>query len=244
MRGGFDLARELAAGLTDRQAAWRFIRDFAASWLTPLADGDGWSDAELDAAERRLGVRLPAALREAYGLFGRRRDLTSNQDTLLDPAELYLEPTGEALIFRAESQGFAHWGVLAADLNQPDPPVMVKLNLRDEQAESWDAWLGTFSAACIEMVLSESIYARGKLGDAKAQDDAEAEQLEQRYEQLALPDYPTPPVGGAAVRWFTGPDVVLRDDQQGCLWARARTAAALERMRRNLPGYWETADPG
>ncbi|NJC73208.1 SMI1/KNR4 family protein [Planosporangium thailandense] len=244
MRAGFDLARELATGLDDRQAAWQFVRHFAATWLTPLAESDGWSDAELDDAERRLELRLPAALREAYGLFGRRRDLTSNQDTLLDPAELYLEPTGEALIFRVESQGFAHWGVLTADLDKPDPPVVVKLNLRNERAESWDAWLGTFSAACIEMVLSESIYARGELGDNKAQDDAEAEQLEQRYEQLALPDYPTPPVGGTAVRWFTGPDVVLRDDQQGCLWVRARTAAALERMRRNLPGYWETADHG
>jgi hypothetical protein len=242
MRGGFDIVRELAAGLDDRQAAWRFIRHFAANWLTPLADGDGWNDAELDAAERRLGVRLPAAVREAYGLFGRRRDLTSNQDTLLDPAELYLEPAGEALIFRVESQGFAHWGVLTADLDQPDPPVMVKLNLRNDQAESWHAWLRTFSSTCIETVLSESIYAREELGDNKAQDDADAEQLEQRYEQLALPDYPTPPAGGAAVRWFTGPDVVLRDDQQGSLWARARTAAALEQMRRNLPGYWEMAD--
>lgn len=244
MRGGPDIARELAAGLADRQAAWRFIRHFAAGWLTPLVDGDGWRDAELEAAERRLGVPLPAALREAYRLFGRRRDLTSNQDTLLDPAELYVEPTGEALIFRVESQGFAHWGVLTADLGQPDPPVVVKLNLRNEQAECWHGWLGTFSAACIEMVLSESIYAREELGDNKAQDDAEADQLEQRYEQLALPDYPTPPAGGAAVRWFSGPDVVLRDDQQGSLWARARTAAALERMRRNLPGDWEMADHG
>jgi hypothetical protein len=242
MRGGFDIVRELAAGLDDRQTAWRFIRRFAASWSTPLVDGDGCSDAELAATERRLRVRLPPALREAYELFGRRRDLTSNQDTLLDPAELYLEPTGEALIFRTESQGFAHWGVLTADLDKPDPPVVVKLNLRDEQAESWHAWLGTFSAASLEIVLSESIYGREELGDAKAQDDTEAEQLEQRYEQLALPDYPTPPVGSAAVRWFTGPDVVLRDDQQGSLWARARTTAALQQMRRNLPGYWEMAD--
>jgi hypothetical protein len=238
MPAEFDIARELAAGLDDRQAAWRFIRHFAAHWLTPLTNGDGYADAQLDAAERRLRVRLPAALREAYGAFGRRRDLTSNQDTLLSPDELYLEAAGEALIFRVESQGFARWGVLTPDLDKPDPPVVIKLNLREEQAESWHAWLGTFSSTCIEILLSESIYACEELGDNKAQDEDEAEQLEQRYAQLPLPDYPTPPVGGEAVRWFTGPDVVLRDDQQGSLWARARTAAALEQMRRNLPGYW------
>jgi hypothetical protein len=242
MSAGFDLARELAAGLDDRQAAWHFIRHFAANWLAPLADGDGCSDAELDAAEHRLGVRLPVALREAYGLFGRRRDLTSNQDTFLSPADLYLETTGEALIFRVESQDFAWWGVLKADLDKADPPVVIKLNLRNDNAESWHAWLGTFSSTCIEILLSESIYACEELGDNKAQDEDEAERLERLYTQLALPDYPAPPVGGAAVRWFSGPDVVLRDDQQGSLWARARTAAALERIRRDLPGYWLMAD--
>jgi hypothetical protein len=238
MAAGFDVAQELESGLHDRQAAWRFIRGFAASWLTPLTEGDGCDDAELDAAEDRLGVRLPVALREAYGLFGRRRDLTSIQDTLLSPDELHLDTTRDALIFRLESQAAARWGVLATDLGQPDPPVVVKLRLRDEQGESWQAWLPTFSSTCIEMVLSESLYASEELGDDKEQDHDEAQRLERRYAQLALPDYPTPVVGGTAVRWFVGPDVVLRDDQQGCLWVRARTVAALNAVRGDLPGYW------
>jgi hypothetical protein len=234
----FDIARELATGLDDRQAAWCFIRRFAASWLTPLADSDGWDEAELDAAEERLGVRLPAALREAYGLFGRRDDLTSNQDVLLGPDEIYLDSTGEALIFRVDNQDAAHWGVLVTDLDEPDPPVVVRLRLRIEQAETWQAWLGTFSSTCMEMLLSEALYSSEELGDDKEQGQGESERLEQRYTQLALPEYPTPPVGDVAVRWFAGPDVVLRDDQQGCLWARARTAAALEQVRRDLPGRW------
>jgi hypothetical protein len=214
MSTGFDIARELESGLDDRQAAWRFIRGFAASWLTPLTESDGCDEAELDAAEDRLGVRLPAALREAYGLFGRRRDLTSNQDTLLSPDELYLDTTDDALIFRVDSQATALWGVLTADLNKADPPVMIRFKCRDERAQSGEAWLGTFSSACTEILLSESIYACEELGDNKEQQQHEAEQLEQRYTRLPLPDYPTPPVGGKAVRWFAGPDVVLRDDQQ------------------------------
>jgi hypothetical protein len=132
--------------------------------------------------------------------------------------------------------------VLTADLDKPDPPVVIKLNLREEHAECWHAWLRTFSSACIEILLSEAIYASEELGDTKAQEEDESERLEQRYAQLALPDYPTPPVGGAAVRWFVGSDVVLRDDQQGCLWARARTPAALEQVRHDLPGYWLRVD--
>jgi hypothetical protein len=194
---GFDIARELESGLDGRQAAWRFIRGFAATWLTPLVEGDGCDEAELDAAEDRLGVRLPAALREAYGLFGRRSDLTSNQDTPLSPDELYLDASGDALIFRVDSQACAHWGVLTTDLNKADPLVMNRFKLRDERAESWEAWLATFSSACIEILLSESIYACEELGDNKEQQQHEAEQLEQRYTQLALPDYPTPPVGGS-----------------------------------------------
>lgn len=70
MSAGFDLAQEAAASLSSRQGAWRFIRRFAASWLTPLTDDDGWTEADLQAAEQRLGVRLPAAMREAYTCSG------------------------------------------------------------------------------------------------------------------------------------------------------------------------------
>jgi hypothetical protein len=238
---GFDIARELASGLDDRHAAWRFIRGFAANWLTPLTDDDGCTDAELDAAEARLGVRLPAALREAYGLFGRRHDLTSSEDTFLGPAGLYLADTGDALIFRVGCQDVAHWGVLVADLDKADPPVVMRIMLRDDRDEAWQPWLASLSSTCMEMVLSESLYAEEGLGDDKEQGDDETRRLEQRYTRLALPEYPTPEVGEVAVRWFTGPDVVLREDQEGFLWARARTVAALRAVRRDLPGYWLVA---
>jgi cell wall assembly regulator SMI1 len=85
MSAGFDVGQEVAASRGSRQGAWRFIRRFAEAWLTPLSDDDGWTEADLQAAEQRLGVRLPAAIREAYALFGRRQDLTSMQDWLLTP---------------------------------------------------------------------------------------------------------------------------------------------------------------
>src|SRR3954471_17711909 len=99
MTDTFDVGRELAAGIGGPEDAWRFIRSFAASWRTPLLEEDGvagggpaggGAGGELDAPETGLGLRLPAALREAYRLFGRRTDLTSNQDVLLGPERLTL----------------------------------------------------------------------------------------------------------------------------------------------------------
>ena len=109
MSDGFDLGQEVAASLGSRQGAWRFIRRFAESWLTPLTDEDGWTEDDLRAAERHLGLRLPPAIREAYALFGRRQDLTSVKDRLLDPDQLEVDVTGEVLIYRVENQSVAVW---------------------------------------------------------------------------------------------------------------------------------------
>jgi hypothetical protein len=73
--------RLAAAGLVDREGL--DVR-FAGSWRSPLTERDGCGEDELAAAERRLGLRLPAAVREAYALFGKWPDLTSNQDGHVD----------------------------------------------------------------------------------------------------------------------------------------------------------------
>ncbi|MFF0413570.1 hypothetical protein ACFYUY_24420 [Kitasatospora sp. NPDC004745] len=90
MTGAFDIHTRLPAALTDRAQTGRFIADFAASWHQPLWPGDGWSAEQLAACEHRLGLALPAALRETYLLLGRRSDLTANHDTLLRPDELHV----------------------------------------------------------------------------------------------------------------------------------------------------------
>ena len=110
MAAGFDVGQEVAASLGSRQGTWRFIRRYAESWLTPLSDDDGWPEAGLHAAEQRLGLQLPPAIREAYGLFGRRQDLTSVQDRLLGPDQLAVDTTGEVLVHRVENQSVAVWG--------------------------------------------------------------------------------------------------------------------------------------
>jgi cell wall assembly regulator SMI1 len=119
-----DVAHALG-GMTSRADAWQFIRDFAADWATPIGDWDGFSDETLDEAEQTLGVRLPAAVREAYRLFGRRKDLTSSHGRLLAPDELRYDRDAEVLVFRTAHQAVAYFGVSIADASVSDPPTLL-----------------------------------------------------------------------------------------------------------------------
>jgi hypothetical protein len=177
-------------------------------------------------------------MREAYALFGRRRDLTSLQDRLLDPHELRLDESGEVLVFREENQGVTSWGVPTARLAEPDPPVVFWLDALDHRGRGWRPFLDRFSLACVELVLSEALFADPvELSDDRAIDDGAVALLEERFTRSAIPDYPMW-TGGGSTRWFTGADVILRDDADTWVWVRARTPTALAATRAALPGDW------
>ncbi|MCQ4210497.1 SMI1/KNR4 family protein [Streptomyces longispororuber] len=231
----FDLAASLVSGIEGRRGAWTFIQGFAAHWVgAALGSNDGWTQADLDAAEERLGFRLPAALREAYLLFGRRQDLTSNHDVLLGPAELYVDDAKEALVFRHENQGAASWGVLLDSLQDDDPAVFIRLDLADKSAERWEDWLERLSLCFVEIILSESLQADEELCDFLDPDGDSLELLETNSVRLPFPAYPI----GEETRWFLGQDVLLRDDDGAAVLARGRTAENLDRIRDLIPGDW------
>jgi hypothetical protein len=237
MTQGFDLAASLARGVEGRSGAWSFIQGFAAHWAGALESGDGWAEADLDAAEKRLGLRLPVALREAYLLFGRRKDLTGNHDVLLSPAKLYVDNAKEALVLRHENQGAASWGVLLDSLQDDDPAVFIRPDLADKSTERWEDWLERLSLCFIEIVLSESLHTDEELCDFLDPDDDSVDVLEASSVRLPFPAYP---VGEeeSGIRWFLGQDVLLRDDGGMAILARGRTAEDLERVRDLIPGEW------
>jgi hypothetical protein len=236
----FDLVRDLPSALRDRTAAWAYIRGFAATWRTPLAPGDGTPDADLTAAEANLGVHLPAALREAYALFGRRADLHSNMHSLLSPAEFYVDDRKEALVFREENQGAASWGVLLsdldkADLDKADPPVRMRTDLGDKEAERWEGWLAAFSVSCIEIVLSEALQADEPVCDHG--DFEDFDELDRRFTRLPFPSYPE---GEEGETFYTAPGLLLCD-AGGWLSVRARDEETLDRFREDFPADWLTS---
>ncbi|WP_203881723.1 SMI1/KNR4 family protein [Planotetraspora kaengkrachanensis] len=226
MPNRFDLHSELAAGVQDKDSAWTFIRRFAEAWMTPLGDGDGYSEEELNAAEDRLGLKLPAALREAYMLFGRRDNLCRTMHRLESPAELHVDEDAGLLVYHVENSGVWVCGIRLTDLGLEDPPV-VHLPGCGANDHPWTGitWLDRLSSDCIEIVLTEALWnvesrpycTNGHVsnddnplsmhGELLAEDIAE---LDHRFTPLALPPYPverwecTP-----GSRWYAGEDVIL-----------------------------------
>ncbi|MEU5386842.1 SMI1/KNR4 family protein [Kitasatospora cineracea] len=219
-----DLPRDLPAALTDRTAAWRLIADLAAFWDAPLQPGDGRTGAELDAAEARLGLRLPAALREAHLLLGNRPDLTSNQDTLLPPEELYVDR--DHLVYRVENQSCAYWGVPLAALDQDDPPTFVWPDAADPETAPWTARL---SVECLAVVLTEPLF----------DEDAHADSGDIDPEYLTgWTELPPLHADGVAVRHLWRPDALLMLHEDEWLFARAVDEPTLGALREEIPAHW------
>lgn len=88
----------------------------------PWQIGDGYEEADLVAAEAKLGIRLPAPLRSFYRAWGRRDDLTSTYEVLVLPDDLVLK---EVLIFCTENQAVWYWGIPREALQEANPPIVI-----------------------------------------------------------------------------------------------------------------------
>jgi hypothetical protein len=222
---------ELAAG--NRHRGWEFVRALTAAFGRPVVDGDGVDAALVQVSEDRIGFALPAVLREAYLLFGRRRDLTAAQDILVSPQSLDVDPDG-VLVFRMEAQGCASWGVPARAMGQDDPPVMVNVG------DGWLPYSDRLSVVLVEMVMSEVMLSADERNvDNRELDDTTNALVNARFDPLPLPVFPFwAGMEGPGVRWFAGPDVLLRNDGETWLWVHGRTPAAVQAVRERLSGKW------
>ncbi|GAA0593241.1 hypothetical protein [Kribbella sandramycini] len=244
MADRFDVAEALAGGCSDRTGPWAFVSAFAASWSAPLSRTDGFASTDLQRAEARLDLRLPVALREAYALFGRRRDLVAQHNPLLEPDELLLDPSGDLLVFRSENQGCAGWGVPLTDLSRADPPVVL---FSDRLPAGRRPFLDRLSLACVETILSEATAARWSRQRACQATPDVVTSLEKQFTSIGLPPYPAwfEPTG-LPVRWFSAPGLLLclEPGPQGTsLVATGRTEADLQRALEAIPGAWPAATP-
>ncbi|MCZ7458247.1 SMI1/KNR4 family protein [Streptomyces sp. WMMC940] len=245
MADRFDVAEALAGGCPTQADAWAFVRGFSAAWSAPLLPTDGFSSTDVQRAEDRLGLRLPPALKEAYALFGRRRDLVAQQNPLLEPDELLLDPSGELLVFRSENQGCAGWGVALSDLSREDPPVALFADRLP--ASSRLHFLDRLSLACVETVLSEAAMASWTESRTCQATPEVVACLEERFAPVALPPYPAwfEPMG-PLVRWFSASGLLLclEPGLEGMdLVVTGRTMADVQRAVEAIPGAWPPAVP-
>ena len=236
----FDLTAEIAGAAVERSSVWRFVARFAEYWLgEPLDATSGVPAEQIEAREAELGVRLPPAVREFYGLVGRRHDLFSNQDVLLSLVQRQIYVDEGALIVRHENQGVCRWGILLEHLDQEDPPVVVLADLADKSHGQWEPWTETFSAAIVQWLVYESCMRSG-VGDLATEFDRPADlaAVTGRGRPLAIAPFP---VGHLSVqteaRWFLTDDVIVLADDTAILIS-ARTQEAADGFRDRYPADW------
>jgi uncharacterized protein (TIGR02996 family) len=179
--------RPLFTKLPERRVErWRLVEEFIDTWHRPLTAGDGCTEEEIAEAERRLGARLPAALREWHALAGRRKDVWSVQDHLLRLhqtlwfRQLHFDQRSDALVIRSENQGCEHWGIRPADLDLDDPPI-------------WELGAGrvcspTLSAFACQTLLYEAKFSDGVIWAGEIFPPDEAAVLRPLFTPCALPD--------------------------------------------------------
>lgn len=104
----------------------KFYRTIFHMFGYPLTVRTALSSEMLAAEERRLGVRVPAALRDYYLVAGRERRFNSCLNRLLLPQKWTLDK--QRLIFMEENQWVCWWGVSIRNPDSDDPPVSQGIN--------------------------------------------------------------------------------------------------------------------
>jgi hypothetical protein len=114
--------------------AWERLERFATAWWRALGPKDRVSPAVLNAAEKRLGVRLPREVRAAHERFGRYSEIFDAWAPWVPVEKLVF--LDDVLVIRIDDGDMAFlWGIRRGDLGQDDPPVVIK------HLDSGGAWV-------------------------------------------------------------------------------------------------------
>jgi len=220
-------AQQFAARLAAREDRWSLLTDFVAEWHSPLQAGDGYSPKELDAAERRLGFKLPLALREWYQLAGKRDDLFAIDPygfTL--PHELSIKKDDKDVLWLfSETQALVSWGIRRQDLLRDDPLVYTgEPDFSDEFSLSNE----TFSEFILQVIVHQTACFTEIGGNASGKEDT-ADVVQANFLPLGLPSWQWP---SYPAQLYGRDDVLIELDRdgEGYCWVSvaARSEAALQ----------------
>ena len=180
------------------EAFWNDYSRLVARIMPPLAPGDGLPEAEIAAAEARLGLRLPTILREFYALVGRRKDINTVHNRLVSLEELEVDQ--DRLVFYEENQAVFLWGVSIRDPEDANPAVFMAENQQELAWEFDHDHLSEFLRAMVFWQAVNGGMAYSGIGTATS-DDLEA--ISDNWEVVDL--------GGDSTLW--GNRVRMRDGQ-------------------------------
>lgn len=114
----------------------KYYANLFATFGYPLTERLGLAAEEIAAAERRLLVRVPAALRDYYRIAGRERRFGRSCHQLLPIYEWSVDRKSKRLIFMSENQGVCCWGVSVRNPDSANPPVSQGTDDGDGDGES------------------------------------------------------------------------------------------------------------
>ncbi len=204
-----------------RADRWRLLEGAVGRWfLVPPVAAWGVDMAQLDAAQRRLGLRLPPAVREWFERFGALADVWSLQDQLLAPDEFFVK--NDVLALCVENQGVVEWGVRVSDLALDDPPVVVS---DPSGAKGWLVEADTTSRFALMSAATNAKWSDGVGFRANGQlTDVALAAIRCRYERLPFGDqtWPTFPS-----RLYGGDDLVVETHGDTWLWVASLSQANL-----------------
>ena len=233
-------AQQFAARLANREDRWSLLADFVAQWYAPLQEGDGYSAAELDAAEQRLGLKLPLALWEWYRLVGRRKDIIAMQDFLAPPEELGIMDENGLLVFYCENQQVVEWGIQESALALADPPVWLDNSglhsTRQEPVQEND----TLSEFALQMaVLETRLNPVNEVFQALNRVAPKTfGKVERSFVPLGFPDWHWP---SYPTRFYGADDLLIQvfGEEDPWLQVTARSLNAFEEAKTVLEIDWE-----
>ena len=196
-------AQDFAARLSTRQDQWPLLKDFIAEWHGPLKPGDGYPASELDAAEQRLGLKLPVALWEWYQLAGKREDVVATQNHLMRPQDLNI--VDSLLVFHSENQDIIEWGIKPSDLHLSNPPVYLNDRGMYYKPQEPIRENETLSEFALQMVVCNTVITRNLPISSENISKTTIAKIEQEYIRFGFPDWHWP---GYPVRFYGAEDTL------------------------------------
>jgi hypothetical protein len=107
--------------------------DTFATFGIRLRSEDACSNADVEAAESRLAIKLPGSLKDYYRVAGREKRINRFHNRLLPPEKLFID--SGRVVFMEENQWVVYWGVPAVPEMKRDDAVFQGVNRRDKGIE-------------------------------------------------------------------------------------------------------------